>query len=122
MPFEKCFEFKNLTADTVCDARAEVEHIGCTISGDKALQTRAIVSITLKAIAPYEANLITNIEYTDEECLPKCAAMIVYFVQKGDTLWSIAKKYHTSPDAILCANGGDEAEIIKPSKCIYIFR
>lgn len=122
LPFEKCFEFAGMTPDTVCDAHAEVEHIACTINGDKVLGVRAIVSISIKAIAPYSANLVTNIDYNEEECPKKCASIVVYFVQKGDTLWSIAKKYRTSIDSILSANGGNEAEIISPGKCIYIFK
>ena len=47
--------------------------------------------------------------------------MIVYFVQKGDTLWNIAKRYHTSVDAIKAANNL-ESDLIKPGQRIFIFR
>lgn len=121
LPFSHCFEIPGITSDAVCDARAEVEHIGCTISGDKTLQVRAIVSVSIKAVAPCSVELVSGISYNENCCPMKQASMVVYFVQKGDTLWDIAKKYRTSTDAIISSNG-NEAELLKPGKCIYIFK
>ena len=121
LPFSHCFEVPGITEDAVCDARAEMEHMSCTISGERCLQVRAIVSISIKAIAPCSLELVSGIEYREDACPMKRPSMVVYFVQSGDTLWNIAKKYRTSMDAIIAANG-DEGEIMKPGKCIYIFR
>ena len=121
LPFSHSFALEGASADTICDAKAEIQHIGCTISGDKALQLRAIVMVSVKAIAPCTVKLVTKISYCEEAEAKKQPSMAVYFVKKGDTLWDIAKKYRTSQDAITALNG-DEAEIMVPGKCIYIFK
>ncbi len=121
LPFIQCFEVKGASHTSVCDAKAEVEHISCTISSGKSLEVRAIVSTSIKVVEPTTAELISEINCDEEAVLPKMPSMSVYFVQKGDSLWSIAKKYRTSPDSILSANS-ETAESIKPGKCIYIFR
>lgn len=120
LPFSHCFEIPGISPDAVCDARAEVEHISCTINGGKSLQVRAIVSIGIKAVKPECVELVSEITYENEP-LPKLPSMTIYFVQEGDTLWDISKKYRTPCEAITAVNG-EESEIMKPGKCIYIFR
>ncbi len=121
LPFSHSFDAQGITSDAVCDAKAEVEHIGCTISDDKALQVRAIILTSIKLVAPCIVELVSGINYLEDEGLKRQPSMAVYFVKKGDTLWDVAKKYRTSMDAIVSLNG-DEAEIMVPGKCIYIFK
>ncbi len=121
LPFTQHFEVMGATSNSVCEAKADMEHISCTISSGKGLEVRAIVMVSVKVVEPTSVELVSEIICNDEELLPKTPSISVYFVQKGDSLWSIAKKYRTSPDAILAANG-EAPDSIKPGKCIYIFR
>ncbi len=121
LPFTHTFEVKGASHNSVCDAKADIEHISCTISSGKSLEVRAIVSTSIKVVEPTSVELVSEINCDTETTLPKPPAMSVYFVQKGDSLWSIAKKYRTSADSILSTNGGDANSIV-PGKCIYIFR
>lgn len=118
LPFNQTFDAPGANNNSVCDAKVEVEHINCTISSGRGIEVRAIVSTSIKAVEPVSAELISEIECDEETMFPKMPSMSVYFVQKGDSLWSIAKKYRTSPDSIMSANG----ESIEPGKCVYIFR
>lgn len=121
LPFSQSCEMEGLSSESVCDAKADVEHISCTISAAKCFEIRAALSVAVKVVTPLSAKLVSGISCCEEECLPKRPSMAVYFVQKGDTLWSIAKRFCISPESILAANG-DESEILKPGRCIYIFR
>ncbi len=121
LPFTQHFDAIGATPNSVCEAKAETEHISCTISSGKCLEVRAIVSTSIKVVEPASVELVSEINCDTEATLPKPPSMSVYFVQKGDTLWSIAKKYRISPEAILSANG-ENPDIVKPGKCIYIFR
>ncbi len=121
MTFSHTFDIPGIKPDSLCDAKAETEHISCTISGGKCLEIRAIVAISLKAMNPHSAELVSAISCDETSCLPKNPSMCVYFVQKGDTLWKIAKRYHTSVEAIKTANGL-ESDLIKPGQRIFIFR
>ncbi|MBQ9737763.1 MAG: DUF3794 domain-containing protein [Clostridia bacterium] len=121
LPFSHTFALDGATPDTVCDAKADAEHIVCTISGGKALEVRANICLSIKATHPAHCEAVSEIVPLEEEAERTKASMVVYFVQKGDTLWDIAKRYRISEAAILSANGA-ESEIIKPGKCIYIFK
>ena len=43
----------------------------------------------------------------------KSPSIVLYFVQKNDTLWDIAKRYHTKSEYIEELNG----EAVNPLKC-----
>lgn len=121
LPFSQDFEVEGLQPDSFCDAKAEVIHTSCTISSGKALEIRVIVQISLKVITPCTMQLISDISFDRENAFAKAPSATVYFVQKGDTLWDIAKRYHISPDEIMNSNRLD-GESLMPGKCIYIFK
>lgn len=121
LSFKHTFDIKGITPNAVCEAKVDTDHIICTISGDKNLEVRAILSLGVKATKSIDTEVVAEIEGCNEDSRKRPAAMTVYFVQKGDTLWKIAKKYQVSQESIVESNGA-EKEIIKPGKCIYIFR
>ena len=89
--------------NAVCEAKVTPEHISYTLSGDRLLELRIICALSVKCLSADETLVIEEITETDSpvDTLPE---IIIYFVQKGDTLWSIAKKYHISPDKIAYDN------------------
>ncbi len=121
LPFSHTFEIPGVTESTICDAKADLEHMAYTISSPRDLELRSIILLNLKAMSPGSCQLVSEITYNTEAAPPQLPQMVVYFVQKGDTLWSIAKHYRITPDEILAANGS-EKEFLKPGNKIYIFR
>lgn len=95
------------TAQSVSNARCSVKHTGYAITGDNAIDIRISVI--------FEATLTENEEvYVISNCLekeyiaPKCNSVTVSFVNKGDTLWSIAKKHNIALSHLASANAIDE--------------
>ncbi len=121
LPFSHTFNIPGVTEDTLCDVKADTEHIGCTIDGARLLTLRAIVSLSIKAICPEKAQLISEITPEETSSLPKCPSMTIYFVQKNDTLWDIAKRYRISPESIISTNGA-ETEILKPGTRLILLK
>jgi len=120
IPFRHIFEIPGLKETSVCDAKVDVEHISCTISGDKGLEVRGIVHIQLKAINLTTINLVCDIEECEgSACDPSSA--IIYFAREGDTIWDVAKRYRVPVSRIAEANNLTENQLKKGS-CIYIFK
>lgn len=50
----------------------------------------------------------------EDELQKKVASIIIYVIQAGDTLWSLAKKYSTTVMDLVKLNDLDEKETLKP--------
>lgn len=121
VPFSHTFDIPGICKDAICDARSDIEHISYTMTGGREIELRIIVSIGIKAVSPGQTELIDSMDWDADAPVRKISSMIIYFVQDGDTLWDIAKRYKTTPDAII-ANNGSEKELLKSGRQIYIFR
>ncbi len=120
IPFQHIFEIPGLKENSVCDAKVDVEHISCTISGDKALEVRGVVHIQLKAISLATLCLVCDIEEGEDDLCDSSSA-IIYFAKDGDTVWDVAKRYHVPVDRITSTNNLTENQL-KKGNCIYIFK
>ncbi len=78
-----------------------------TLSSDTSVDIRANVNISLSLIESQCTNIVSDM--TCSEAAPICASLIVYFVNEGDTLWDIAKKYKTTPERIVALNSLDSS-------------
>lgn len=66
-------------------------------------------------------NLIEEIQ-TNGEREKEDYGLIMYIVKKGDTLWEIAKKFGSTIDDIVRANGIENESLIYPDQKLYIPR
>ncbi len=121
LPFSHSFDVADATEKTVCDVKAEVEHLSYTISGARSLELRSVITLCLKAANPTSCQVISEISYDENAELPTLPSIIVSFAREGDTLWNIAKRYRTTTEELLEVNGA-EKDFLKPGNKIYIFR
>lgn len=89
--------------ETVCDAKIFTEHLSYSMSGSSNLDLRIVLGLSIRCFKETEPAPVTEIELIEEESVKK-PCIIIYFVQKGDTLWSIAKKYKTTVAALTECN------------------
>lgn len=96
----------------VCDARVFVEHISFTISSGSTIDLRTVLGLNVRSFKNETVCHITDVEITeDTEACPK-PNIVMYFVQEGDTLWSIAKRYQTTVDNLKECNSLTDDTII----------
>lgn len=121
IPYSTTFNVPAASQDCVCDAKAEISHLGYTINGAREMELRVIVSVSLKAMQNETLNLISDMEYNENAETAALPSMLIYFVSGDETLWDIAKRYKVTPDSIVSDNGA-EKDILKPGNRIFIFR
>ena len=88
------------------------------MNSSSSLDLRVILGLSIRCFKEEELSPVTDIEVDENSSYIKRPCIRIFFVQKGDTLWSIAKKYKTTVDALkecnnLTSDNLDVGQLIK---------
>lgn len=103
--FTHTFSVPGSTGNTICDAKIFTEHVSYTLNGGGSIDLRAVLGLSLRSFKNELITPITNINIIEETDNKPKPYITIYFAQKGDSLWSIAKRYKTTVDALKECNG-----------------
>jgi len=120
--FLQYIDSKDLDENMLCDVKIGVEHISYNIGLGREIQLRFILGASVKVISSEEIEYVSEI--TKGEPLPpadrpKCSLKI-YFAQKDDRLWDVAKRYNVTLAGIMAINEIKDKEEIIVGKQIFI--
>lgn len=106
VPFRHTIEAQGASPEMACDIKVEVDHFSYNMNAASEMEIRYILGISSKVIKTSTVELITQAEIDTEEVADAQAqpSIVIYFVQRNDTLWNIAKKYHTTIQEITAVN------------------
>jgi hypothetical protein len=106
IPFRQVIETKGSREGMEVLVDVSVDHIGFNMISSREIELKLSLSFNTQVLEELETNLITSIEFEELESdfLDNIASMTLYVVNKGDTMWSIAKRYNTSIDEIVAIN------------------
>ncbi|MDD7792672.1 DUF3794 and LysM peptidoglycan-binding domain-containing protein [Clostridium sp. 'White wine YQ'] len=112
IPFNVTVDLPNSIEDAKCIAKSVIESIQGVIEGST-IAIKAIVSVEVKSISNALKKWVSSLETKEGETQGKKASIIIYVVQLGDTIWSLAKKYATTMDALVKLNNLEADENLK---------
>ena len=125
VPFEQEIEIKGADSGDCMsiDAAVDVENISFNMLSNREVEIRCTLNFDVFATRDVEDTMITDITpSTDGVIGAPAASVIIYVVQKGDSLWTIAKKYCTTVDDILMINDIENPDKIYPGQKILILK
>ena len=97
LPYQKTF-------DSTCeDVNVVVTNLEYILRDNGQLDLKILLKIICEDVNHINLNLITKIEQTDVKNVP-VASLVIYYVQPGDNLWNIAKKFKTTVELIKSSN------------------
>ncbi len=105
--YKKCRE--NLTFDYAVTPAS----VGYSLSGNSEVEVRCELKIDISVFSTMGDHLISELEI-DEEAPKKTdnrASLTIYYADRGERIWDIAKKYNTSVIAVLEENGLENDEV-----------
>ena len=105
------------------DMDCTVEQLSVNLMGSGEVEVKAVLAFNCFQKEPVQIQNIESAEFRpmDTEELESRPGIVGYFVQQGDTLWNLAKKYNTTVENIKEVNYIEKEGINKGDK-ILIFK
>ena len=120
--FERMVDFKitreatGYPTDVRCEASLRMKSIGYRITGNSCIEVKAELCLSAAVLQEVSCKSIVSASADQERPVLKDtkAALIIYYAEAGESLWNIARQYHTAADAIRREN--DLTEETVPSR------
>lgn len=121
-PFHCVAEAEGINQDSVWQMDLSLEQLTAVMLGGDSVEVKAVIAADLLVLQPVCEQVIAGVrvEPLDSKKLQQMPGIVGYIVQPGDSLWKIAKKFHTTVDNIMELNGLTEYEIKVGDKLILV--
>lgn len=124
IPFMQEIELMEIDQDSIPMVTSKVEDIRILTQGKREVAVEFKVCNMIEVYNKQPLYLLENVELEDIdiEDLKKLPSMIIYTVKKGDSYWSIAKRYNTTLEEIKELNEIDLDAELYPGQKIMILK
>ena len=112
IPFTVVLDINGAKEGMKAIVNSNLEAIDASIEANT-FAVKATISVGAKLSYEVNKEFISDVIELDEEPKKKKASITIYVVTKGDTLWSLAKKYNTTVDAIVKMNSIENPDSIE---------
>lgn len=124
IPFRYTIEGGELKEGCLMNLQGRIEQISASLAGDEKVLVKAVVGLELIAFWPSTEPMVVDYECVprDSESMNSQPGMVGYVMQPGDTLWDVAKEYHTTVDQVLEINKMNEEEVVSGDMLLVVPR
>lgn len=123
VPFHYTAEAKGITPESIYQMNTGLDQMTAVMIGGDMVEIKAVINLDLLVLQPVCQPVIASAseEPMDLQKLQKMPGIVGYIVQPGDSLWKIAKKFHTTVENIMETNGLT-SDIIKPGDKLILVK
>ncbi len=121
IPFSQAVEIEGIAEDMDCSCEAFVQYISHTLVSPNEFEIKITVLVRAGVMESIEKEILLDIEEMEQE-QEEQSGIYIYFVQPGDSLWSVAKRYNTTINSILRYNDIADQEALEVGSKILIFK
>jgi len=124
IPFSQTIEIEGIDSSSVPMVTSNIEDIRLLTQGKREVVVEFKICNKVEVYIKQPLYMLEDIDLSDIDIeeLKKLPSMVVYTVKKGDSYWSIAKKYNTTVEEIAQLNEVDANEMIYPGQKIMILK
>lgn len=107
IPFHYEAEIPGIQEDSVWYLETGAEQLTAVMLGSDTVEIKAVILLDMLVLQPICQPVIQRVETApvDMKKLQQMPGIVGYIVQEGDSLWEIAKRFHTTVDNIVATNG-----------------
>jgi hypothetical protein len=121
IPFRHALDMEGVDSSMECQSEAATEYISYTLLAQDEAELKITVLCRTGVNRTIEKDVIIGAEEA-EKAAARDAGIYIYFVQPGDNLWAIAKKYNTTITNILKYNTLEDESRPAPGTKLVIFK
>ena len=124
IPFTQTIEVEDIDTNSIPMVVSKVEDVALLTQGKREVVVEFKICNKIEVYHKQSLYMLQGVEMSDIdlEDLKKLPSMIVYTVKKGDSYWSIAKRYNTTVDEIAAINEIDVNAVLYPGQKIMILK
>ncbi len=106
LPFRLSAEAPGITGESVYQLDAGLEQLSAVMTGGGAVEVKAVIALDFLVLDPVKEQIITGASEAplNLKALQELPGIVGYVIQPGDSLWTVAKKFHTTEGDIIAAN------------------
>lgn len=107
VPFAQVIETNDVDENSLFNIRGMIEQISANMSGSDEIEIRSSILLDCTIFDKIKKSVIADFEEEeyDMEEIANMPGIVGYICKNGDTLWSIAKKFHTTVESVKKING-----------------
>ncbi len=103
--FEYTSRLANKAERVICYGSANITGCSCAVTGDSRLELKTEIEVSSIVLSSCMKKYVSLIEISeDSKKKNKACALTIYFCDKGESVWNIARRYNTTVDAIMQEN------------------
>ena len=122
IPFGQMMELRGVEEGDEANVSLRLEDIDFQMLSEREGELRATVTMETMVTRQETAETVKDITVDEETASMPMAGAVIYMVQKGDSLWKIAKKYRTTVNDILAVNDIENPDLIYPGQKLLIIK
>jgi hypothetical protein len=106
MPFSQKIEVANIKNESIYNVKAFTEQIQANMTGTDEIEVKANIMLDCIVFDKLSKDVITEMEEKDYdmEMISELPGIVGYVTKKGDTQWSVAKKFYTTVESLRSIN------------------
>lgn len=121
VPFRHYIEYEDATEDMELEVDLFIEEVDYSVVNGEQVEIKVGTGAVWEAYCTKYIDIISAVEELEDEEDPKDRpSLTIYYMQPGDTLWNLAKTYHTTVGRIMETNQIEDPAVIKTGDHIII--
>lgn len=121
IPFTQALEMEGIDEEMDCVCHSSVLYTSHTLVSPNEFELKVTLLTGGEVTHTVEKEVLLDAEAIEQEP-GEASGIFIYFVQPGDSLWSVAKRYNTTINSILRYNDIEDQDALQVGSKIMIFK